>query len=115
MYSRKMGTSSVETGVEWIGFNPDPSRYHLELLERRKRHREDLRITSSGLEEIKPDLSKEIYRREHSTSSQEYGRWLGRIRARRSLSHIEISGPSARGTIAREFYRSNINSCLSVL
>jgi len=105
-----MASQGVETSIDWIGLNPDPARYRFDLLEKKKRQSATLRIypfTSKGDMSIQTRESNEINR---GATNSEYGKWLGRFAPKHKLTYIEISGPSARGTIEREIYRTNIVS-----
>lgn len=111
----EMSKLMVDTGIDWIGHNPDPSRYHLDMLERRKKQSESLRTSAFVINDRKALDQQSVHKRCFRATSHDYGKWLGRVRPTRSLSYMEISGPSARGTIVREFYRTNINSCAAIL
>ena len=97
-YSRTM------TGVDWIGLNPDPCRYRLERQERMcGNFFQSVRLPEKTIktQSIKPESSAQII-----------GWGVNEGIPKNTLTQVEISAPSSRGTFRREMYKSSSHGIL---
>jgi hypothetical protein len=101
---------SVETSVDWIGLNPDPCRYRLDYMDRRNLATDPGR--TGPVEKLAHSHHPCIKEKSKATTSaSEIGRATNLKPSFPPITYVEISGPTARGTVSRQFFTRN-HSCI---
>jgi hypothetical protein len=104
--------NTTKTSIDWVGLNPDPSKYRIELLERNRQCA--LRHSSNRTIAYKPTDKREkaVSSLRETVESTHRFRLSARVN---DISQAEISAPSTRGFLTREIYRTNMSQLSDVI